>query len=127
PDTFYRLSVRTRVSGSKTNEETTCLYFRTDAGPGIPHDPRQPASLLPYSARLHTDGSVESEGNPAAQFESYVAATFPQHGALAHYFEEPLVIGFNERYLLKIFEGRPFRLRIRDRNGNYLPLPDENG
>jgi hypothetical protein len=149
---YYRLTVRTSVSGSSSATENTCLYFRTDDGPGIIRDPHGTTSkpYLPYAtftvadsdtdvtddidtSRIEAPNSTPEQpsfldprdyvGNPVNRFDSYLLGTYPVHGAMAHYRDEPIVIGFNERYLLKMFEGRPLRLRIRDRNGQYLAMP----
>lgn len=145
PNKYYRLTVRTSVSGSKSAAENTCLYFRTDDGPGIIRDTHGTASkpYLPYATftvndeteRIEAPNSTPEQplflapqeyiGNPVNRFDSYLLGTYPVHGAMAHYRDEPIVIGFNERYLLKMFEGRPLRLRIRDRNGQYLAMPGE--
>jgi hypothetical protein len=144
PNKYYRLTVRTSVSGSKSVAENICLYFRTDDGPGIIHDPHGTVSkpYLPYATftvtnteRIEAPNSTPEQplllapqeyiGNPVNRFGSYLLGTYPVHGAMAHYRNEPIVIGFNERYLLKIFEDRPLHLRIRDRNGKYLAIPSE--
>ncbi|MBC7934088.1 MAG: hypothetical protein H7Y86_01835 [Rhizobacter sp.] len=125
PNKFYRLTLRTRVTGSKSATETTNLYFRTDDGRGLHNDPLNEATPLPYGPGRRPGNDTEHVGNPVTKLASYVAGTYPVHGSMAHYLAEPLIIGFNERYLLKIFDDRALKLRIRDRNGHHLRMPDE--
>lgn len=127
PNKYYRITTTTRVSGSKSISETTCLYFRTDNGPGIHFDPRFVGTYLPYGPTIRTDSTTEKIGNPASQLSSYISGTFPINGSMSHYLNQPIVIGFNERYVLKIFEEQTLFLKIKDRNSNFLGTTPDGG
>ncbi len=146
PATTYRLTVMTKVTSDKskpvkklenesdllTNNPTIdYFYFKTDNGPGFPLKPNTIDQRLSYApeafantpftatntSEMAIDPNAKAKPNPVNLLSTYVLGTYPTHGAMGHYFKEPVVIAFNEVYLFNMWKDRRLELRFKDRNG----------